>query len=205
MNWKQIVNSDLNLRAGPSKNFMILRVLKLGTAVLALGPSTSDSWINVQTVDGVSGWISSAYTMPHSAPWYAVAQQYEAQGITAIPGPKAHPLITHFHSYTLLKATSDEVAWCSSFVCACLEEAGQKSTKSAAARSYLNYGIPLETPRQGAITVFRRGASEEQGHVAFFQRREGSKIYVLGGNQSHTIKVSAYNAADLLGYRWPKL
>lgn len=122
-------------------------------------------------------------------------------GTKEIPGDADNPDIVEFHATTTLKATDDETSWCSSFVNWCVTKAGLKGTNSAAARSWLQWGTETKTPKEGDIVVFKRPPKPSSGHVAFFVRKEGNLIYVLGGNQSDQVKVSAYKAADLLSYR----
>lgn len=122
-------------------------------------------------------------------------------GIKETPGQEDNPDIIEFHATTTLKATDDETSWCSSFVNWCVIKAGLSGTNSAAARSWLLWSHETQTPKEGDIVVFRRPPSPTSGHVAFFVRKEGNLIYVLGGNQSNQVKVSAYDAKDLLSYR----
>lgn len=96
----------------------------------------------------------------------------------------------------------DETAWCAAFVGFCLEKSGIRSTRALNARSYLNFGAPTANPSVGDIVVFWRGSKDGwQGHVGFFIRKDGDKIYVLGGNQSNEVNISPYSASQLLGYR----
>lgn len=121
-------------------------------------------------------------------------------GQTEVPGQKHNPRVVEYHQATSLQATSDEVPWCSSFVNWCFKTAGQKGTGSAAARSWLNWGDQLKQPIEGCVVVLRRGAPPS-GHVGFFVRQQGAVVYVLGGNQSDQVKISAYKASDVLSYR----
>jgi uncharacterized protein (TIGR02594 family) len=84
-----------------------------------------------------------------------------------------------------------------------MREAGIERTRSAAARSWLQWGAPLSVPKVGAVTIFKRGTSDWQGHVAFFLSQEVGGISVLGGNQGDAVSIARFAAADLLGYRWP--
>lgn len=65
---------------------------------------------------------------------------------------------------------SETVPWCAAFANAMLRRAGYAGTGSLAARSFLNWGQSLKTPKPGCIVVFKRGNSSWQGHVAFFLR-----------------------------------
>jgi uncharacterized protein (TIGR02594 family) len=122
-------------------------------------------------------------------------------GTTEVPGTQNNPRILEYHATTTLKATTDEVPWCSSFVNWCCVQAGIKGTNSAAARSWLKWGKQLKQPVEGCVAVFKRGSDPAAGHVAFFVKQDGDFIYVLGGNQGGTVKISKYKASDLLEYR----
>ena len=97
----------------------------------------------------------------------------------------------------------DETAWCAVFVGAMLARSGVKGTGKMNARSYLEWGEPVERKdaRPGDIVIFKRGNSAWQGHVAFFVADKGAQIEVLGGNQSDAVNVKGYAASQLLGIR----
>lgn len=99
--------------------------------------------------------------------------------------------------------TDDETAWCAAFVGAMLARSGVKPTGALNARSYLDWGLPVERKdaRAGDIVVFRRGTSSWQGHVAFLVKDRGATLDVLGGNQSDAVNIKGYSAAQLLGIR----
>ncbi len=101
--------------------------------------------------------------------------------------------------------TNDETAWCAAFVGAMLRRAGVKSTGALNARSYLDWGTPVDrkNAQPGDVVIFKRGSSSWQGHVAFFVKDRGALIDVLGGNQSNAVNVKGYQAAALLGIRRP--
>lgn len=142
----------------------------------------------------------------HALPWLQIAEAYERMGILEVSGPKAHPMIVAFHKHTTLQATSDEIPWCSSFACACMEQAGLRSTRSAAARSWLKWGSALEGPSFGCIVVLDRSdhTNKNAAHVGFIvHTRVDDNIGVLGGNQRNSVCIAPYNTARVLGYRWP--
>lgn len=94
-------------------------------------------------------------------------------------------------------------AWCAGAVQAALAEAGIEGTGSLAARSYLDWGQPVDQPEQGDLAVFSRGApGSGQGHVGFFDgyNPDGS-IRVLGGNQGDGVSIDSFGANALLGFR----
>jgi uncharacterized protein (TIGR02594 family) len=97
----------------------------------------------------------------------------------------------------------DEVAWCAAFVGACLERAGEPSTRSLLARSYLEWGEPLVEPMLGALAVLSRGTDPGAGHVGFVVGRCDGRLVLLGGNQQDAVTVQAFDDERLLGFRWP--
>lgn len=99
--------------------------------------------------------------------------------------------------------TDDSTPWCAAFVGAMLHRAGGSGTGKLTARSYLEWGMPVnrKDARPGDIAVFQRGNSAWQGHVAFFVEDRGALIKVLGGNQADAVNVKSYQASQLLGIR----
>ncbi len=124
--------------------------------------------------------------------------------IQEVQGAKSNPVIKGFyrdvgHEYV----EHDEVPWCAAFVGSVLERSQIASTRSLLARSYLKWGQALNTPKFGAIAVFRRGKNPSQGHVGFVMGSDRDFIFLLGGNQSNQVNVKAYKRSDLLDLRWP--
>ena len=137
---------------------------------------------------------------PTELPWITIAKK--EMGQKEFAGSKHNPRILEYHKTTSLKATEDEVAWCSSFVCWVFTQLKYLTTRSARAKSWLEWGIPLEVPIPGCLVIFTRDGG---GHVGFYD--SGYKtglIKVLGGNQSNTVKLSNYTEKNVIGYRWPK-
>jgi len=144
-------------------------------------------------------------------PWMLHAEseigQHEVKG-------GENPFIIECHATCTLKATEDETPWCSAFVNWCLSQAGIHGTNSAAAKSWLTWGDKLEAPRHGCIVVIRQklkgqdsGTGSTSGyHVAFFDHIQDGRIYLLGGNQSDSVKISSFGLVsyEVIGYRWPK-
>lgn len=201
----------LNLREGPGPGFPILARLPAGQELEAVGESADGRWIRGRASlrDGdVAGWASARYLAPAPArtagypAWFAAA--HREIGVHEYPGPADNPRIVEYHQVTSLRASDDEVAWCSAFANWCMTQAGIRGTGSAAARSWLEWGRPLPQPRPGCIVVFARGSDAAQGHVAFFVQHRGVVLDVLGGNQGNQVKVAPYAAQRVLGYRWPQ-
>jgi uncharacterized protein (TIGR02594 family) len=123
-------------------------------------------------------------------------------GERELAGRKHNPKVLHW--WTLIRApfTDDETPWCAGFVGAMLESVGIKSSRSAAARSYRNWGQKLTVPVLGAIVVFERGP--RNGHVGFVVGRDpNGNILVLGGNQGDAVNIKPFSPSRVLDYRWP--
>lgn len=135
---------------------------------------------------------------------FQIAQSY----IGTTEGPDAANNPTILQMYATVGhdwVEHDAVAWCAAFVGHCIEQAGLRSTRKLNARSYLDWGVPVELSQaqEGDIVVFSRGdPSGWQGLVAFFVRAVGeASIEVLGGNQADAVNVKRYATSRLLGIR----
>lgn len=123
-------------------------------------------------------------------------------GICEIVGIAHEKRIIDYHSCTSLKAQTDEVPWCASFVCWVLKSAGIKHTRSAAAISFLEWGEEIFEPKFGAVALFERPGGT--GHVGFVFSATDKTINLLGGNQGNQVGVRPYSKEKLISLRWPK-
>jgi uncharacterized protein (TIGR02594 family) len=134
--------------------------------------------------------------------WITIARR--ELGEHEIAGTRHNARILEYQSVTRANEGADEVPWCAAFVGWALEQAGEKSTKSAAARSYLHWGREVSTPLLGAVAVLVRGENPRQGHVGFVVGVEpNGDLQILGGNQSDSVCVKRYTAHRLLSLRMP--
>ena len=125
-------------------------------------------------------------------------------GTTEGPGPADNPVIMEMYASVGHDwVEHDSVAWCAAFVGHCLERAGIRSTRKLTARSYLDWGVPVDVAdaEPGDIGVIPRGSSSWQGHVFFIDRIEGPWVWGLGGNQNDAVNVKRYPVSKLLGVR----
>lgn len=97
--------------------------------------------------------------------------------------------------------TNDEVAWCSEFVNWCLLQVGIQGTKSAVAKSFLNWGEPTNDPQLGDIVIFNRPPDPAAGHIGFFIRKEKELVFTLGGNQNNEVNIAKYPESRVVSYR----
>jgi uncharacterized protein (TIGR02594 family) len=121
--------------------------------------------------------------------------------VKEIPGKNHNPRILLYHNSTSLKASTDEVPWCSSFANYIVGKAGLEGTNSAMARSWEKWGKEISKPIPGCIVVFSRGSDKRFGHVAIFLYETKKNIYVIGGNQSDSVNIASYPKSKLVTYR----
>lgn len=134
------------------------------------------------------------------APWMAIAMAELGQ--QEIAGEGSNARILDYHATTRLAARRDSVPWCSSFVNFCVETAGIAGTGSAAARSWLGWGVDAPDFLPGCVVILSRG-NPPKGHVGFFFGREGGKIRLLGGNQNDSVSIASYDPDRVIGWRMP--
>jgi uncharacterized protein (TIGR02594 family) len=88
----------------------------------------------------------------------------------------------------------------------CLLKAGIVGTKSAAARSWVNWG-KATTAVPGAIIVLHDNKVQMASgyHVGFLVKDTGSHHLLLGGNQHDEVRTSKYPKGSwrLVASRWP--
>jgi uncharacterized protein (TIGR02594 family) len=214
----RVTIKSLNVRDKPGTASKVLNQLGENDVIEKIGESDDGKWIKFLW-NGVEGWTSKRYLkkQPYIPPlgedfaWMAVAEQEKEKGVHEIPGSENHPrVLEYFQATTNLDKVSkskDETPWCSAFVNWCLTQSGYEGTKSALARSWLNWGQPITEPRRGCIVVFMREA--KFGHVAFYLEETDTHVKVLGGNQMNPetkifeVSEKYYPKTDLLGYRIP--
>jgi uncharacterized protein (TIGR02594 family) len=123
-------------------------------------------------------------------------------GVKEVRGGE-NPEILKYFKATTLKATEDEVPWCSAIVNWIMRECNMERSYSAAARSWLGHGKRLGYFKKYSIVVMRRGNSSWQGHVGFAMEDLGTHIRVLGGNQSDSVCYANYKKSSVIDYVWP--
>lgn len=179
----------------------------------------------------LAGWCSSAVRYSQSplssrpcfrVRWSTSKQSLSvaARNIRAIDGDSDLHCVTVPSGFILCRDRRGRpfvTGNCASFVSWCLQQAGVPSTRSARARSYLEWGMPLAMElswAHGAIAVLRRGGGGEPGpdvvdapgHVGFLvDAPTPDEVLLLGGNQQNAVNVRAYPNNRVLGIRWPDL
>lgn len=134
------------------------------------------------------------------APWMKIAEQ--ELGTAEDPTNKSNPKILRYAAslkYPMRDDSSDK--WCAMFAAYCLEQSGFMHSKSAAAISYMPFGIECE-PIYGAIAVFEWSSGFH--HVAFVDGVEGELLRCLGGNQGpDKVCYKVFDKKYLIACRWP--
>lgn len=135
--------------------------------------------------------------------WLEIARQ--DLGIKEIAGPEANPrIMAYYRAAGATWAKDDAVPWCGAAMAAWMTLAGCSTPpEPARARAWLDWGVPLEAPKKGAVVVLKRGADETKGHVTLYLEDRGDRILCLGGNQGDAVSITSYPKRDVLGYRWP--
>ena len=125
-------------------------------------------------------------------------------GVTAYPEGSSNPRITEYHAGTNIAGYDDKASWCSSFVNWSLAAADVIGTRSALARSWQDWGTPIELPVLGCIAVlWRDEPASWKGHVGFYLREDEQFVYLLGGNQHEQVREHYYPKECVLAYKWP--
>lgn len=116
----------------------------------------------------------------------------------------SNPRIDAYFDDVGYPSMTDETAWCAAFTGAMLKRSGYPHTGKLTARSYLDWGKPVDLSKAqpGDVVVLWRGSPTSwQGHVGFFDRQDDGNVYLLGGNQRDQVNVSGYSVDRVLSVR----
>jgi uncharacterized protein (TIGR02594 family) len=214
---KNIATGCLKVRKDPTSGNVLSYIFKNDIFEM-LEKSADGRWLKVLTTAGQEGWIAvSRWFKPvpqediaksENPPWLKVALDECKKNVEEIPGPEANDRILKYLESTTLPPdykSKDDTDWCAAFVNWCFEECGITVKGFYAAKSWLDWGDRISTPRRGCVTVFRRGKGYT-GHVGFYIGEGPGKrtIAVLGGNQDNKINIKPYLRKNLLGFCWPR-
>jgi uncharacterized protein (TIGR02594 family) len=93
--------------------------------------------------------------------------------------------------------------WCADFMNFVLRRSGGAGTHSRAARSFLQYGKKLDSPRVGAIAIMSR-KGPNNGHVGIVRGTDGKgNPIVVSGNSGNQVRVTTYPKERVIGYVMP--
>lgn len=126
-------------------------------------------------------------------------------GTEEIVGDNHNPEVLKYAKETgIAGVTTDEVAWCSTFVNWVAHKAGLQKSGKANARSWLNVGTKVTVPEPGDVVVFWRESPQSwKGHVGIFlgYSIDKKRVYCVGGNQGNRVSVSAYRVDTVLAFQ----
>lgn len=125
-------------------------------------------------------------------------------GVSEIKGELDNPEILKYFNEIGFNGDQfkDETAWCSAFVNWACHKSNLRRSNALNARSWLNVGESVYSPRIGDVVVFWRESKDSwKGHVGFYINTVGDMIYVLGGNQGNKVCISPYHKDMLLDFR----
>lgn len=132
---------------------------------------------------------------------FELAQRFV--GLKEVPGKAYNAQILGMLQLDQRWPENDEVPWCSAFINYVCWLLRLPRSKSLAARSWLDVGIPIELedaePDYDVVVLSRNSG----GHVGFFASSDNSKklVYLLGGNQSDSVSITSFDAERILGVR----
>jgi uncharacterized protein (TIGR02594 family) len=119
--------------------------------------------------------------------WLLIARK--EMGVRELVGSRHTPRILQYHASTHGKFKDDETAWCSSFVCWCMEAVGVRSTRSARAASWQDWGKPSDLS-PGAVILFGKHDPDAKGsgHVGIINAEPvDGWVEVLSGNCANPV------------------
>lgn len=124
-------------------------------------------------------------------------------GVKGIPGAShSSQILRYFSNIGFKSVKDDETAWCAAFANWCFWKAGLQGTGSLMARSFLKLGKRTHAPKLGDLVVLWRGSKDSiYGHVGFFIKEDKDIVYILGGNQSNAVNVTAFPKTQVLEFR----
>jgi len=143
---------------------------------------------------------------------FSIAQRFI--GFKEAAGAASNPQILAMLRLDESWPAADETAWCSAFVNYVAWLLRLPRSKSLAARSWLQVGIPIQLGQAAAdndVVVIRRGDGRQPGpevvnapgHVGFFAGYDAERnlVQLLGGNQGNAVSIASFPAERILGIR----
>ena len=125
-------------------------------------------------------------------------------GVTELPGTQHNnpQILKYFRSIGMDWVETDEMAWCSAFMNWCAKMSNHEYTKRLNARSWLDVGYPIDQPKPGDVVILWREKIESwRGHVGLFVTKTNTHVWILGGNQTNSVRITRYPIHKVLGYR----
>lgn len=126
-----------------------------------------------------------------------------------VPGPTSNSRIAKAFKEVIIdnwrnrEIDDGAIATCSILMNWLCQQCGGVGTRSATARSWLDWGKE-STGKEGDLVVLKRGNSSWKGHVTMLRKKGLVFVECVGFNQNNELNVSKYLRANVLGYRTSK-
>lgn len=133
-----------------------------------------------------------------------VTQALMLYGITEIPGANSNQIILDWAKEVNLQSVyrDDDTPWCGLFMAVVVKRSGREPIRNPLwARGWVNWGVPVGTPKLGDIVVFSRKAG---GHVGIYIGEDAFAYHILGGNQANMVNITRIVKARAIAFRRPK-
>lgn len=146
------------------------------------------------------------FVIKERMPWMTEARKHLGQ--KEVPGLGSNQWILSLWDSipwiwsTVSRVDDSVLPWCGAFIRFCLMSSNIKPPKHwYRARAYIDFGTKLDRPAVGAIAVIKKGS---QYHVGFVSgKNNNGDILLIGGNQSDSVKNSAFKKGSVVYYGWP--
>jgi len=150
-------------------------------------------------------WLHDIDPLPRT-----IAEALKHFGVTEVDGSGNNATIMDWANELTIAGcdlsnySRDSVPWCGLF-CAIVTYKRRGNIKEVVktplwARSWVNYGKPVQTAGLGDVLVFTRNGG---GHVGFYVAEDKDCYHVLGGNQKNQVNIVPILKKRLLAARRP--
>lgn len=151
--------------------------------------------------------MTCSYCGADTSPWLTEARKH--QGQSEVPGWKSNKWILSLWDTvpwiwsTVSRQDDSVLPWCGAFVRHCLVEANIQPPKHwYRAKAYVNFGTKLYEPTLGAVCVIKNSAGKFHVGIIVGVNNAGH-VLIIGGNQSDSVKVSAFLRDSVEYIGWP--
>jgi len=123
-------------------------------------------------------------------------------GVKEIHGINHNDRVLYYHSFTMGRYSTDEVAWCGSIMSYVFKSNGFKvPSVPERALSWLHFGVSCGEPKVGCVAVKSRKGG---GHVCLvIGEHTDGRLYCIGGNQNDEVNIKLYRKSDFEDFRMP--
>ena len=125
-------------------------------------------------------------------------------GLSEVAGSDSNPEILEFFRELDYDWVNDDsaVSWCSAMLSYYAKKCGYEYHHGLNARGWLNMPVMVLHPSLGDVVIlWRNDIHSWEGHCALFISWTHTKVYLLGGNQSNQINITAYPRDRIIGIR----